>query len=81
MDVPLIESGMVQGVHVVQKVERRAFFPNEIQMLVAAVAQLAAVVSGACLLERVATADGQAPGWAVFSDRHRFAPGQECGRL
>jgi phosphotransferase system enzyme I (PtsP) len=59
LGVPLIESGVVQGVLVVQTVERRAFFPNEIRMLVAAGAQLAPVVSGARLLERVAAADSQ----------------------
>src|SRR3954468_6591004 len=59
LGVPLIESGVVQGVLVVQTVERRAFFPNEVRMLVAAGAQLAPVVSGARLLERVAAADTQ----------------------
>src|SRR5437588_690823 len=57
--VRLIQAGVVQGVLVVQTVERRAFFPNEIRMLVAAGAQLAPVVSGARLLERVAAADSQ----------------------
>ena len=59
LGVPLIESGVVQGVLVVQTVERRAFSPNEIRMLVTVGAQLAPVVSGARLLERVAAADSQ----------------------
>ena len=59
LGVPLIESGVVQGVLVVQTVERRAFSPNEIRMLVAVGAQLAPLVSGARLLERVAAADAE----------------------
>ena len=62
LGVPLIESGAVQGVLVVQTVERRAFSPNEIRMLVTVGSQLAPLVSGARLLERVAAADVEARG-------------------
>ena len=57
LGVPLIESGMVQGVLVVQTVERRSFSPNEIRMLITVGSQLAPLVSGARMLERVAAAD------------------------
>jgi phosphotransferase system enzyme I (PtsP) len=57
LGVPLIESGMVQGVLVVQTIERRPFSPNEIRMLVTVGSQLAPLVSGARMLERVAAAD------------------------
>ena len=57
LGVPLIESGVVQGVLVVQTMERRPFSPNEIRMLVTVGSQLAPLVSGARMLERVASAD------------------------
>src|SRR4029077_14170962 len=57
LGVPLIESGAVQGVLVVQTVERRGVSPNEIRMLVTVGSQLAPLVSGARLLERVAAAE------------------------
>jgi phosphotransferase system enzyme I (PtsP) len=57
LGVPVIESGMVQGVLVVQTVERRPFSPNEIRMLVTVGSQLAPLVSAARMLERVAAAD------------------------
>ena len=57
LGVPLIESGIVQGVLVVQTMERRPFSPNEIRMLVTVGSQLAPLVSGARMLERVAAAD------------------------
>jgi len=57
LGVPLIESGIVQGVLVVQTMERRPFSPNEIRMLVTVGSQLAPLVSGARMLERVASAD------------------------
>jgi phosphotransferase system enzyme I (PtsP) len=57
LGVPLIESGLVQGVLVVQTTDRRSFSPNEIRMLVTVGSQLAPLVSGARLLERVATAN------------------------
>lgn len=60
LGVPLIESGMVQGVLVVQTVERRSFSPNEIRMLITVGSQLAPLVSGARMLERVAAADAEA---------------------
>ena len=47
LGVPLIESGIVQGVLVVQTMERRPFSPNEIRMLVTVGSQLAPLVSGA----------------------------------
>ena len=46
LGVPLIESGIVQGVLVVQTMERRPFSPNEIRMLVTVGSQLAPLVSG-----------------------------------
>src|SRR5208283_3688197 len=57
LGVPLIESGIVQGVLVVQTMERRPFSSNEIRMLVTVGSQLAPLVSGARMLERVASAD------------------------
>ena len=62
LGVPLVESGMVQGVLVVQTVERRSFSPNEIRMLITVGSQLAPLVSGARMLERVAAADAEAQG-------------------
>ncbi|APW62061.1 putative PEP-binding protein [Paludisphaera borealis] len=56
LGVPIIESGAVQGVMVVQTTERRPFSPNEIRMLVTAASQLAPLVTGARLLEQVAAA-------------------------
>src|SRR5947209_5779127 len=56
LGVPLIESGTVQGVLVVQTAEPRAFSPSEIRMLVAVAAQLASLVGDAHLLERIAVA-------------------------
>ncbi len=46
LGVPLIESGIVQGVLVVQTMERRPFSSNEIRMLVTVGSQLAPLVSG-----------------------------------
>ena len=45
LGVPLIDRGVLQGVLVVQTIERRAFLEREIQMLVEAAAQVAPVVS------------------------------------
>jgi phosphotransferase system enzyme I (PtsP) len=59
LGVPVIESGMVQGVLVVQTVDRRPFSPNEIRMLVTVGSQLAPLVSAARMLERVAAADAE----------------------
>lgn len=56
LGVPLIGGGMLQGVLVVQTTDQRRFCPNEIRMLVAVGAQLAPLVSGACLIKRVAAA-------------------------
>ncbi|MFO0893085.1 MAG: phosphoenolpyruvate-utilizing N-terminal domain-containing protein, partial [Isosphaeraceae bacterium] len=62
LGVPLVESGTVQGVLVVQTADRRSFSPNEIRMLVTVGSQLAPLVSGAQLLDRVAHAEtGAAP--------------------
>jgi starch phosphorylase len=52
LGVPLIESGVLQGVLVVQTVEARAFKDGEIRMLAEAAAQLAPVVSEARTLDR-----------------------------
>ena len=56
LGVPIIESGAVQGVLVVQTIERRPFSANETRMLVTAASQLAPLVTGARLLEQVAAA-------------------------
>ena len=56
LGVPLVESGALQGVLVVQTVEQRTFTPNEIRMLVTVAAQVASLVGDAHLLEQVAAA-------------------------
>ena len=55
LGVPLIESGTLQGVLVVQTVEARTFSTNEVRMLIAVAAQLAPLVAEARLLELVGT--------------------------
>jgi len=60
LGVPLIESGIVHGVLVVQTVERRPFSSNEIRMLVTVGSQLAPLVSGARMLQRVRAASEHA---------------------
>ena len=62
LGVPVIESGVVQGVLVVQTIERRPFSANEIRMLVTVGSQLAPLVSAARMLERVAAADADLAG-------------------
>ncbi len=57
LGVPVIESGVVQGVLVVQTMERRPFSANEIRMLVTVGSQLAPLVAAARLLERVAAVE------------------------
>ena len=52
LGVPLIESGVLQGVLVVQTIEARAFQEGEIKMLSEAASQLAPVVSEARTLDR-----------------------------
>ena len=52
LGVPLIESGVLQGVLVVQTVDARVFNEDEIKMLTEAAAQLAPVVSEARTLDR-----------------------------
>lgn len=54
LGVPLVETGVLKGVLVVQTVESRVFSPSEIRMLVAVGAQVAPLVGDAILLERVA---------------------------
>ncbi|MDG3006061.1 putative PEP-binding protein [Paludisphaera mucosa] len=54
LGVPIIEAGAVEGVLVVQTIERRPFSPNEARMLVTVASQLAPLVTGARLLEQVA---------------------------
>jgi phosphotransferase system enzyme I (PtsP) len=56
LGVPLVEGGALQGVLVVQTAEPRTFSPSETRMLVTAAAQLAPLVSGARLLERITAA-------------------------
>ena len=88
LGVPLIESGVVQGVLVVQTVERRRFLPNEIRMLVTVGAQLAPLVSSAGMLERVASADidaqdiiasAEEPTAPRSIDGNPLSPGTGCG--
>ena len=64
LGVPLVESGALQGVLVVQTAEARVFSPNEIRMLVTVAAQVASLVGDAYLLEQVSAAAhaGQAQG-------------------
>ncbi len=52
LGVPLIDSGVLQGVLVVQTLDARAFADDEIKMLSEAAAQLAPVVSEARTLDR-----------------------------
>jgi phosphotransferase system enzyme I (PtsP) len=61
LGIPLIEAGVVQGVLVVQTIERRTFSPNETRMLVTVGSQLGPLVSGAQMLERVAAAADTMP--------------------
>ena len=52
LGVPLIDHGVLQGVLVVQNVEPRAFQPDEVEMLTAAAAEVAPVISEARALDR-----------------------------
>jgi starch phosphorylase len=52
LGVPLIESGVLQGVLIVQTIEARVFRDDEVQMLAAAAAQVAPLVSEARALDR-----------------------------
>jgi starch phosphorylase len=52
LGVPLIDHGVLQGVLVVQNVEPRAFRPDEVEMLTAAAAEVAPVISEARALDR-----------------------------
>src|SRR5438445_10804763 len=61
LGVPLIEGGALQGVLVVQTVERRPFSPNETRMLVTVASQLASLVSGARLLEQLSAVADSGP--------------------
>lgn len=56
LGVPLVESGVLQGVLVVQTAEPRMFRPSEIRMLVTVGAQLASLVADAHLLELITEA-------------------------
>jgi phosphotransferase system enzyme I (PtsP) len=56
LGVPLVESGLLQGVLVVQTRDPRQFSPNEVRMLVTVGAQLAPLVSEARLLEQIVAA-------------------------
>jgi len=56
LGVPLVESGVLQGVLVVQTMESRIYRPSEIRMLVTVAAQLASLVADAHLLEKIAEA-------------------------
>jgi phosphotransferase system, enzyme I, PtsP len=61
LGVPLVEGGALQGVLVVQTLEPRLFSPNETRMLVTVASQLASLVSGAGLLDRVIAASHAGP--------------------
>jgi phosphotransferase system, enzyme I, PtsP len=61
LGVPLVESGALQGVLVVQMIEAHTFRPSEIRMLVTVAAQLASLVADAQLLEKIAAATHSAP--------------------
>ncbi len=63
LGVPLVEGGALQGVLVVQTVQSRDFTSNETRMLVTVGTQLASLVSGARLIERVVAFahDGRVP--------------------
>jgi phosphotransferase system enzyme I (PtsP) len=65
LGVPLVESGTLQGVLVVQTVEPRTFTPNEVRMLVTVAAQVASLVGDAQLLEQVAAAAHARPAPAL----------------
>jgi starch phosphorylase len=52
LGVPLIDHGVLQGVLVVQNIEPRAFRPDEVEMLTAAAAEVAPVISEARALDR-----------------------------
>jgi phosphotransferase system enzyme I (PtsP) len=56
LGVPLVESGALQGVLVVQTREPRTFSASEVRMLVTVAAQLASLVGDARLLGQVAAA-------------------------
>lgn len=76
LGVPVIESGVVQGVLVVQTIDRRPFSANEIRMLVTVGSQLAPLVSAARLLERVAAARAEtAPAEPNAADHPRTLEG------
>jgi len=53
LGVPLLECGVLQGVLVVQTAEPRTFSSSETRMLITVASQLAPLVSGAQLLERM----------------------------
>jgi phosphotransferase system enzyme I (PtsP) len=61
LGVPLVESGSLQGVLVVQTVEPHTFRPGEVRMLVTVAAQLASLVADAQLLEQIAVATHAEP--------------------
>src|SRR5271169_164162 len=64
LGVPLIDRGVLQGVLVVQTIEPRAFGEDEVNMLTAAAAQVAPVVSEARTLDRF-IAPAQERLWAL----------------
>src|SRR5438105_2245450 len=61
LGVPLIESGSLQGVLVVQTREQRTFSANETRLLVAVAAQVAPLVGEARFIEQVMAAAHEAP--------------------
>jgi phosphotransferase system enzyme I (PtsP) len=87
LGVPLVESGVLQGVLVVQTMEPRMFRPSEIRMLVTVAAQLASLVADAHLLEKITAAtheagepQAQEPPVAVTLHGLALSPGTGYGR-
>ncbi|WP_165066349.1 putative PEP-binding protein [Paludisphaera rhizosphaerae] len=85
LGVPIVEAGAVEGVLVVQTIDRRPFSPNEVRMLVTVASQLAPLVTGARLLEQAAAsvaarpAAVEDPAGRVLQGRG-LSPGMGTGR-
>jgi phosphotransferase system enzyme I (PtsP) len=84
LGVPLVESGQLQGVLVVQTKEMRTFALSEVRMLVAMAGQLAALVGDVRLLEQISAAahgagTGSCPPGTTFSGVP-LSPGRGVGQ-
>jgi len=84
LGVPIVERGLLQGVLVVQTVDRREFSRDESRMLVTVASQLASLVSGSRLLEDATAAarpavgsssNGECPGSADTHAGVSLSPG------